>query len=71
MKDAYPGSRVGDAAVDYGDHFLLFKELIERRGCALLYLLSYSPDCNPIEQAFSKIKALVRRAEARTRASDP
>jgi transposase len=30
-------------------------------------LPSYSPDFNPIEEAFSKIKVLVRRAEARTR----
>jgi len=44
------------------------KELIESRGCTLLYLPPYSPDYNPIEQAFSKVKALVRRAEARTRA---
>jgi transposase len=44
------------------------RELIESRGCALLYLPPYSPDYNPIEQAFSKVKALVRRAEARTHA---
>ena len=43
------------------------RELIEGRGCELLYLPPYSPDFNPIEQAFSKLKALLRRAEARTR----
>ena len=43
------------------------KELIEERGCELLYLPPYSPDFNPIEEAFSKIKQLVRKAEARTR----
>jgi len=43
------------------------KELIEQRGCQLIYLPSYSPDFNPIEVAFSKIKRLVRKAEARTR----
>jgi transposase len=43
------------------------RELIEERGCKLLYLPSYSPDLNPIEEAFSKIKGLVREAEARTR----
>jgi transposase len=43
------------------------RELIEERGCELLYLPSYSPDFNPIEEAFSKIKRLVRKAEARTR----
>jgi transposase len=43
------------------------KELIEQQGCQLIYLPSYSPDFNPIEEAFSKIKRLVRKAEARTR----
>ena len=43
------------------------KELIEGRGCQLVYLPSYSPDFNPIEEAFSKIKGLVRKAEARTK----
>ena len=43
------------------------KEIIEGRGCELLYLPPYSPDFNPIEQAFSKVKGILRRAEARTR----
>lgn len=43
------------------------KELIEQRGCELLYLPPYSPDFNPIEEAFSKIKGLIRKAEARSR----
>jgi transposase len=43
------------------------RELIEERGCELIYLPSYSPDLNPIEEAFSKIKGLVRKAEARSR----
>ena len=43
------------------------KELIEGRGCQLVYLPSYSPDFNPIEEAFSKIKGLLRKAEARTK----
>jgi transposase len=38
------------------------RELIEERGCKLLYLPSYSPDYNPIEEAFSKIKEILRRA---------
>ena len=42
-------------------------ELIEERGCSLLFLPSYSPDYNPIEEAFSKIKALLRKAQARVR----
>ena len=36
-------------------------------GASLLYLLPYSPDLNPIEQAFAKLKAVLRRAAARTR----
>jgi transposase len=43
------------------------RELIEGRGCELLYLPSYSPDLNPTEEAFSKIKNLLRKAEARSR----
>jgi transposase len=43
------------------------RELIEQRGCELLYLPPYSPDFNPIEEAFAKIKGLLRKAEARSR----
>lgn len=43
------------------------RELVEQRGAELLFLPSYSPDLNPIEEAFSKIKNIVRKAEARTR----
>jgi transposase len=43
------------------------RELIERRGCELIYLPPYSPDFNPIEEAFSKIKHLLRKAGARTK----
>jgi transposase len=43
------------------------RELVKERGCKLLYLPPYSPDFNPIEQAFSKVKGLLRRAEACTR----
>jgi transposase len=43
------------------------RELIEQRGCELLYLPSYSPDYNPIEEAFAKIKNLLRKAAARTK----
>jgi transposase len=42
-------------------------ELIEQQGCELLYLPAYSPDYNPIEQAFSKIKNLLRKAVARSK----
>ncbi len=43
------------------------RELIESTGADLVFLPSYSPDLNPIEEAFSKIKQLVRKAGARTR----
>lgn len=39
---------------------------IEAAGARLLYLPPYSPDFNPIELAFSKLKALLRKAAART-----
>ena len=40
------------------------KALIEAAGCQLLFLPTYSPDFNPIEQAFAKIKQLLRRVGA-------
>ena len=43
------------------------RELIEARGADLWYLPSYSPDLSPIEEAFSKVKGLLRKAGARTR----
>ena len=43
------------------------RELIEGRGCELVYLPAYSPDFNPIEEAFSKIKGILHRAGARTK----
>jgi transposase len=43
------------------------RKLIEERGCELWFLPSYSPDLNPIEEAFSKMKALLKKAAARTR----
>jgi transposase len=43
------------------------RELIESRGCELIYLPAYSPDFNPIEEAFSKIKGMLREARARTK----
>ena len=42
------------------------RELIEGEGCELIYLPSYSPDFNPIEQAFSKLKGYLREACARS-----
>ena len=42
------------------------REAIEARGASLLFLPSYSPDLNPIELVFSKLKRLLRSAAART-----
>lgn len=42
------------------------REAIEAVGCRLLLLPAYSPDYNPIEQAFAKVKAHLRAAAART-----
>ena len=42
------------------------REMIEAAGARLLYLPRYSPDFNPIEKAFSKLKALLRKAAERT-----
>lgn len=43
------------------------REAIRATGASLLYLPPNSPDLNPIEQAFAKLKALLRKAAARTR----
>jgi transposase len=42
------------------------REAIEAAGCTLRYLPPYSPDLNPIEPAFAKLKALLRQAARRT-----
>ena len=42
------------------------RQAIEAAGASLLYLPPYSPDFNPIENAFSKLKALLRKAAERT-----
>jgi transposase len=42
------------------------RQAIEAAGATLLYLPPYSPDLNPIEQLFAKLKALLRKAAART-----
>jgi transposase len=43
------------------------RHLIESTGCHLLFLPAYSPDLSPIEETFSKVKAYLRGAKARTR----
>ena len=42
-------------------------QLVEARGAKLMFLPPYSPDLNPIEMLFSKLKTLLRKAERRTR----
>jgi transposase len=43
------------------------KQLIESRAARVIFLPAYSPDFNPIEEAFSKIKAILKKAAARGR----
>lgn len=43
------------------------REAIEARGASLLFLPPYSPDLNPIEQVFAKLKQLIRSAAPRSR----
>jgi transposase len=65
-----PSLRVGQVVVmdNLGAHRpKRVRELIEERGCELLYLPSYSPDLNPIEEAFAKIKHHLREVCARSR----
>ena len=45
------------------------RRLVTAAGCELVFLPAYTPDFSPIEEAFSKIKALVKAAAARTRAA--
>ena len=42
------------------------REMIEEKGCELRFLPTYPPDFNPTENAFSKIKALPKKAQAKT-----
>ena len=60
----------GDVVVadNLGSHKVAgVREAIEARGASLMFLPPYSPDLNPIEQVFSKLKTLLRRAEPRSR----
>ena len=64
-----PTLRPGDIVVmdNLGAHKVKgVRQAIEAAGAELLYLPPYSPDLNPIEQAFAKLKALLRSAAART-----
>ena len=64
-----PELREGDIVVmdNLASHKMAgVRQLIESVGATLLYLPPYSPDFNPIEMAFSKLKAALRKAAART-----
>lgn len=64
-----PDLRPGDVVVldNLGSHTVAgVREAVEGAGCRLLFLPPYSPDLNPIENAFSKLKGLLRKAAERT-----
>lgn len=64
-----PSLRPGDTVVidNLGSHKVKgVREAIEAAGARLLFLPPYSPDLNPIEQLFAKLKALLRTAARRT-----
>ena len=64
-----PTLRPGDIVVldNLGSHKSpKVRAAIEARGATLRYLPAYSPDLNPIEMMFAKLKAVLRRAEERT-----
>lgn len=64
-----PELRRGDVVVmdNLGSHTVAgVRRAVEGAGCRLLFLPPYSPDLNPIENAFSKLKALLRKAAERT-----
>ena len=64
-----PALRPGDVLVmdNLSSHKVAgVREAVEAAGATLRYLPPYSPDLNPIEQVFAKLKALLRAAAART-----
>lgn len=64
-----PTLALGDIVImdNLGSHKVAgVRQAIEAASAALLYLPPYSPDLNPIEQLFAKLKALLRKAGART-----
>jgi transposase len=65
-----PTLTTGDIVIadNLGSHKLAgVREAIKARGASPLFLPAYSPDLNPIEQVFAKLKQLLRRAKPRTR----
>lgn len=66
----YPVLKAGDVVVmdNLSAHKApAVRAWIEKAGAELLYLPPYSPDLNPIEKAWAKLKQLLRSAQARTR----
>jgi transposase len=64
-----PTLRAGDVVImdNHSSHKRVsVREMIEAKGARLRFLPPYSPDFNPIEMAFSKLKALLRKAAERT-----
>lgn len=64
-----PSLRAGDIVIadNLSSHKVAgVREAIEAAGATICYLPPYSPDLNPIEKLFAKLKALLRRAGART-----
>lgn len=64
-----PALKPGDIVVmdNLSSHKVVgVREAIEAHGASILYLPPYSPDLNPIEHAFAKFKAILRKAAART-----
>jgi transposase len=64
-----PTLKPGDVVIldNLGSHKVIgVREAVEACGAAIVYLPPYSPDLNPIEQAFAKLKALLRKIAART-----
>jgi len=65
-----PALMPGDIVImdNLGSHKVAgIREAIEACGASLLYLPPYSPDLNPIEKSFAKLKSLIRKEAARTR----
>ncbi len=62
-----PGSGPGQALDNLSSHKSAYAaEVLKSIGAGFLFLPAYSPDLNPIEMAFSKLKALIRKAAARS-----
>ena len=61
-----PTLRAGDIVVIGSHKGIVVRDLIRSAGAKLFFLPKYSPDLNPIEQFFAKLKHLLRKANART-----